>query len=69
MKKITLTQILEFFTGLFGGVAFFGGVGCLVLMKSFNPLLAFICAVSLFAIFSFFAIVAKSLSILLKNKS
>ncbi|PAF54219.1 hypothetical protein BKH42_01550 [Helicobacter sp. 13S00482-2] len=69
MKKLTLINVLEFFTGLFGGIAFFGATMCLFLFKNMNPLVCFIFALLVFGVFSFFSIASKSLSILLKSQS
>ncbi|PAF42676.1 hypothetical protein [Helicobacter sp. 11S03491-1] len=66
MKKITIVKLLEFFVGLFSGMSVFGSIACFLAFKDFSPLIALVLSLIFFAIFSFFGIVAKALSILLK---
>ncbi|MFC3848481.1 hypothetical protein ACFOPX_08170 [Helicobacter baculiformis] len=69
MKKTTLIAFLDFFAGLFVGIALtcgilcffiFGDLGLGLVVSSFSALFVF-------ALFSFFALLAKSMAALLKD--
>lgn len=67
MNNQRFIKLLDFFVGLFFGIAFFGGILCFYLLEDNDLILAIIVCIAFFGIFAFFALVAKSISILLKN--
>ncbi|PAF49995.1 hypothetical protein BKH41_01480 [Helicobacter sp. 12S02232-10] len=62
-----MIKILEFFTGVFFGIAIFGGISCFLILRDFDSWVSFLLSITFFGIFSFFGILSKSLSILLKH--
>ncbi len=67
MKKETIISILDFFAGLFVGIALACGILCFFMFKEFGLMVAIFFSLFVFGLFSFFAIVAKSMSALLKE--
>ncbi len=63
-----LSRMLDFFSGVFFGVAIFGGLSCFFILKMVYPLIfAILIGVGIFCVFLFFGLVAKSLAILVRN--
>ncbi|WP_121021006.1 hypothetical protein [Helicobacter vulpis] len=69
MKKATLISFLDFFAGLFVGIALICGVLCLFIFSDFGLRVAIFFALFVFGLFSFFALLSKSIAALLKDSA
>ncbi|WP_120944036.1 MULTISPECIES: hypothetical protein [Helicobacter] len=69
MKKATLIALLDFFAGLFVGIALVCGGLCLFVFKEAELVVSIFFALFVFGLFSFFALLAKSMGALLKDST
>ncbi|GMB96535.1 hypothetical protein [Helicobacter sp. NHP22-001] len=67
MKKDTITSFLDFFAGLFVGIALVCGGLCFFLFSDLGLVVAGFFALFVFGLFVFFALMAKSMSALIKE--
>lgn len=67
MKTHFLLRVLDFFVGVFVGISIFGGIFCFILLKDSNLLFSLVVSIAFFGVFSFFAVLARVLSVLLKR--
>ncbi|BDQ28701.1 hypothetical protein [Helicobacter ailurogastricus] len=67
MKKDTLTSLLDFFAGLFVGIALACGGLCFFIFSDLGLVVALFFSLFVFGLFSFFALLAKSMAALLKE--
>ncbi|WP_104749338.1 hypothetical protein [Helicobacter cynogastricus] len=69
MKKATLIAFLDFFAGLFVGIALACGALSLFIFSDFGLMVAIFFALFVFGLFSFFALLSKSIAALLKDST
>ncbi|WP_163499189.1 hypothetical protein [Helicobacter suis] len=69
MSKDTLISCLDFFAGLFAGIALACGGLCFFIFSDFGLVVSIFLSLFVFALFSFFALISKSISAMLKENS
>lgn len=69
MEKETLISFLDFFAGLFAGIALACGVLCFFVFRDWGLVVAVFFSLFVFGLFSFFALLSKSIAALLKESS
>ncbi|PAF47076.1 hypothetical protein BKH46_04980 [Helicobacter sp. 12S02634-8] len=67
MQKNTFIKLLEFFTGVFWGIAFFGGIACFLLLRDSSFLISLIFSLAFFGLFGFFGLLSKTFVFLLSD--
>ncbi|WP_104733561.1 hypothetical protein [Helicobacter felis] len=67
MEKATLIAFLDFFAGLFVGIALTCGGLSLFIFRDWDMKVAIFVALFVFGLFSFFALLSKSIATLLKD--
>ncbi|BEG56735.1 hypothetical protein NHP21005_04230 [Helicobacter sp. NHP21005] len=67
MKKDTIASLLDFFAGLFVGIALVCGGLCFFLLNDLGLVVAVFFALFVFGLFVFFALMAKSMSALIQE--
>ncbi|BCZ17511.1 hypothetical protein NHP190003_07930 [Helicobacter sp. NHP19-003] len=67
MQKDTIASLLDFFAGLFAGIALVCGGLCFFIFHDFGLVVALFFSLFVFGLFSFFALLAKSMGALLKE--
>ncbi|WP_104695043.1 hypothetical protein [Helicobacter salomonis] len=67
MKKATLIAFLDFFAGLFAGIALACGGLSIFIFRELGLMVAIFFALFVFGLFAFFALLSKSIAALLKD--